>query len=98
MILQRDFSRHTLFYMDNHPIPQDVTGFQFRLIGDMTIKQFAYLAAGVVLAWICLSLPLFILIKFPLVLLFGGTGLIFAFVPLGGRPADVMILYFFKAV
>ena len=46
--------------MDNHPIPQDVTGFQFRLIGDMTIKQFAYLAGGMILAWIFLASPLFI--------------------------------------
>ncbi|HYK08412.1 MAG TPA: PrgI family protein [Candidatus Eisenbacteria bacterium] len=84
--------------MDNHPIPQDVTGFQFRLIGDMTIKQFAYLAAGIVLAWICLSLPLFFLLKLPLIVLFGGSGIILAFVPIGGRPADTMILYFFKAV
>lgn len=84
--------------MDNHPIPQDVTGFQFRLIGDMTIKQFAYLAAGVILAWICLSLPIFFLAKLPLVLFFGGSGVLFAFIPIGGRPADTMILYFFKAV
>lgn len=84
--------------MDNHPIPQDVTGFQFRLIGDMTIKQFAYLAAGVILAWIALSLPIFFLFKFPFVVFFAGTGIILAFIPLGGRPADTMIFYFFKAV
>ncbi len=84
--------------MDNHPIPQDVTGFQFRLIGDMTIKQFAYLAAGVVLAWISLSLPVFILIKLPLIVFFAGSGVILAFIPLAGRPADSMIFYFFKAV
>ncbi|HSD98919.1 MAG TPA: PrgI family protein, partial [Patescibacteria group bacterium] len=74
--------------MDNHPIPQDVTGFQFRLIGDMTIKQFAYLTAGVVLAWICLSLPVLFFLKLPLVVFFGGTGVIFAFIPIAGRPAD----------
>lgn len=84
--------------MDNHPIPQDVTGFQFRLIGDMTIKQFAYLAAGVILAWISLSLPILLFVKLPLILFFGGLGVLLAFIPLGGRPADTMILYFFKAV
>ena len=84
--------------MDNHPIPQDVTGFQFRLIGDMTIKQFAYLAAGIVLAWICLSLPILFFLKLPLILLFGGAGFILAFIPIAGRPADTMIFYFFKAV
>ena len=84
--------------MDNHPIPQDVTGFQFRLVGDMTIKQFAYLAAGVILAWISFSLPIFVLLKLPLVAFFAGGGVVFAFIPLGGRPADAMVLYFFKAV
>ena len=84
--------------MDNHPIPQDVTGFQFRLIGDMTIKQFAYLASGVVLAWISLSLPVFVLFKLPFVVFFAGFGVILAFIPIAGRPADTMIFYFFKAV
>lgn len=84
--------------MDNHPIPQDVTGFQFRLIGDMTIKQFAYLATGVGMGWIIFILPIFILIKLPLVILFGGTGIILAFVPIEGRPADTMIMFFFKSL
>ncbi|EKD47460.1 MAG: hypothetical protein ACD_66C00049G0001, partial [uncultured bacterium] len=28
--------------MEQHPVPQNVTGFQFKLIGDITLKQFAY--------------------------------------------------------
>lgn len=84
--------------MDNHPIPQDVTGFQFRLIGDMTIKQFAYLATGVGVAWIVFILPISFLIKFPLIVLFAGTGIVLAFIPIEGRPADTMILFFFKAL
>ncbi len=84
--------------MDNHPIPQDVTHFQFRLIGDMTIKQFAYLAAGSILAWIALLFPVFFLLKAPIALLFAGTGVILAFVPIEGRPADIMIGNFIKAL
>lgn len=84
--------------MDNHPIPQDVTGFQFRLIGDMTVKQFAYLAVGSVLGWIFFISPLFILIKLPLTILFAGGGVILAFAPVGGRPADTMLLFFLKAL
>ena len=84
--------------MDNHPIPQDVTGFQFRLIGDMTLKQFAYLAAGVILAWICLAMPLFFLIKVVLIAIFAGSGALLAFIPIGGRPADTMLLFFLKAL
>ncbi|OGH21410.1 MAG: hypothetical protein A2958_01285 [Candidatus Levybacteria bacterium RIFCSPLOWO2_01_FULL_38_13] len=84
--------------MENHPIPQDITGFQFKLIGDMTIKQFAYLATGVVLGWITFALPIFILIKIPLVLLFVGLGVGAAFVPIEGRPFDLMISNYIKAL
>ena len=84
--------------MENHPIPQDITGFQFKLIGDMTIKQFAYLAFGLILGWITLILPVFILIKLPFVLIFVGLGVATAFVPIEGRPFDIMIINYFKAL
>lgn len=84
--------------MEQHPIPQDVTGFQFKLIGDMTVKQFAYLAGGVVLAWIIFSLPLFWLIKYPLIFVFGMLGVALAFIPVEGRPFDVMLMNFLKAL
>lgn len=84
--------------MDNHPIPQDVTGFQFRLIGDMTIKQFAYVAVGAILAFVMFAVPAPILLKLPFVILFAGTGVALAFLPLEGRPMDVMLGNFFKAL
>src|SRR3990167_10467552 len=83
---------------ENHPIPQDITGFQFKLIGDMTLKQFAYLAAGAIFAWITYLLPLFLLIKLPIVVFFLSFGVALAFVPVDGRPLDTMIAYFFKAL
>lgn len=83
--------------MENHPIPQDITGFEFKLVGNMTLKQFAYVAAGVIIAWIFFALPLFFLLKLMLIILFGGLGIAFAFVPIEGRPMDVMIKNFFKA-
>jgi hypothetical protein len=84
--------------MENHPIPQDITGFQFKLIGDMTIKQFAYLASGVILGWIAFILPVFPLIKIPIALVFVGLGVAAAFVPIEGRPFDTMIINYFKAL
>ncbi len=84
--------------MDNHPIPQDVTGFQFKLIGNMTVKQFAYLATGVILAWIFIQLPIIALIKIPLASLFALFGVGLAFVPISGRPMDLMIKNFIKAL
>lgn len=84
--------------MDNHPIPQDVTGFQFKLIGQMTVKQFAYLCAGIILGWIFFSSHLFILIRLPISLFFFLSGFLLAFVPLEGRPMDTMISNFVKAL
>lgn len=96
--LQWDFSRYTLFYMDNHPIPQDVTNFQFKLIGDLTLKQFGYLIASIVFAWLFFLLPIFVIIKLPLSISILGIGVILAFVPFEGRPSDIMFFHFFKAL
>lgn len=84
--------------LDNHPIPQDVTHFQFRLIGDMTIKQFGYLAAGLGLAWFIFAVPFFILIKVLFVPAFAFLGILLAFIPIEGRPADLMLTKFMKAL
>lgn len=84
--------------MDNHPIPQDVTGFQFKLIGNMTVKQFAYLAAGIVFAWVLYQLPINIFIKFPFCAFSAILGIGLAFVPVSGRPMDIMIGNYIKAL
>ncbi len=84
--------------MDNHPIPQDVTGFQFKLIGNMTIKQFAYLVSGIIFAWVFLQIPVNILIKLPFCVFSAAFGAGLAFLPVGGRPMDSMIGNYIKAL
>ena len=84
--------------MEEHPIPQDVTGFQFKLIGNMTIKQFAYVAFGVIVSVILYYLPISIIIKIFLIPLFGGGGILTAFLPVEGRPIDIMAANLFKAI
>lgn len=88
--------------MDQHPIPQDVTGFQFKLIGTMTVKQFGYVAVGAVLAvilyYLPINSPLGILLKVFLIPALGASGVIIAFVPVDGRPIDVMATNFAKAL
>ena len=41
--------------MKQHPIPQDITGYKFHLIGAMTLKQFAEVAVGAIIAFIVLK-------------------------------------------
>ena len=84
--------------MEQHPVPQNVTTFQFRLIGDMTIKQFGYLAGGAILAFVSYKLPLPFFFTWPMTVLFGLLGFGFAFVPIEERPMDVWVLSFLKNV
>jgi len=84
--------------MEQHPVPQNVTTFQFRLIGDMTIKQFGYLAGGAILAYLSYILPLPFFFTWPLTVLFAFLGIGFAFIPIEERPMDVWVLSFLKSV
>ncbi len=84
--------------MEQHPVPQNVTTFQFRLIGDMTIKQFGYLAGGAILAYISYILPLPFFFTWPLTVIFAFLGIGFAFIPIEERPMDVWVLSFLKSV
>lgn len=86
--------------MEAHPIPQNVTSFQFKLVGDMTLKQFGYLAIGLSIAYICFVFlaPYFPLIAWPLVIFSASSGAAFAFLPIADRPLDYWVVAFLKAV
>ena len=84
--------------MQQHPVPQPITSYEFRLVGDMTLKQFLKLAAGVVLALIVYAINPPELIKWFFILLFTGSGAAMAFVPLEGRPLDTWVIAFFKRI
>lgn len=84
--------------LEQHPVPQNVTNFQFRLIGDMTLKQFGYLAGGAILAYVAYNLPLPFFFTYPLAGLFALGGIGFAFVPVEERPMDVWFLSFIKSI
>lgn len=84
--------------MEQHPIPQNITGFQFKLVGDMTLKQFAYLAGGVLSGYLVLQLGLPALISWILAFCLGTAGFAFAFVPLEERPLDRWLASFLRNV
>jgi len=84
--------------MEQHPIPQDVTGYKFRLVGDMTLTQFLELAGGIIVGIIFYSLPLPFFFKYPLAILSVGLGVGLAFVPVQGRPMGQWILAFIKSI
>lgn len=84
--------------MEQHPVPQDITGFQFKLIGDMTVKQFVYLAGGIVIAFVISRLDIHVFVKYPLLAFFAIGGAALAFLDVGRRPLDRIIASFFRSV
>lgn len=84
--------------MEQHPVPQNVTTFQFRLVGDMTIRQFGYLVGGIIVGYLCSKLPLPFFFTWPLAISSGLLGFGLAFVPVEERPMDVWIASFFKNI
>lgn len=86
--------------MEEHAIPQNVTDFEFHLVGDMSLKQFGYLSAGLVWAYL-----LFVLfgkansyLIFPLMAVSASMGAAFAFLPIQGRPLDHWLVAFLRAI
>lgn len=92
------FSLYNGYTMEQHPVPQNVTTFQFRLVGDMTIRQFGYLAGGIIGGYLCYKLPLPFFFTWPLAITSGLLGFGLAFVPVEERPMDVWIASFFRNV
>ncbi|MFH0942709.1 MAG: hypothetical protein V1810_00900 [Candidatus Beckwithbacteria bacterium] len=84
--------------MQQHPVPQAITTYKFRLVGDMTLKQFLELAFGGGIAWLIFSSNLNFLFKWTLGPVFGFLGFALAFVPIEDRPLDQWIINFIKAV
>lgn len=81
-----------------HPVPQNIMSVEFKLVGDLTIRQFGYVAAGAILAYLSYSSGLPFLWKWFLVLSFAALGLGMAFVPLQDRGLDIWIKSFIKAI
>jgi hypothetical protein len=84
--------------MEQHPIPQNVSSYQFKLVGDMTLKQFFQLAGGFLVALIFYSVPLIGIVKWPFVIISAVLGVALAFLPLEERPLERWIFAFFKAI
>ncbi|MBI5358389.1 PrgI family protein [Candidatus Amesbacteria bacterium] len=84
--------------MDQHPVPQNISSYEFRLVGDMTLKQFLQLAGGGFVGLIFYRLPLPLLLKWPLIFLSIFIGIMLAFIPVQGRPFSAWLLAFIRAV
>lgn len=84
--------------MEQHPIPQQISSYQFKLVGDMTLKQFFQVAGGVIISLIFYSTSLHPLIKWPIILFSAGLGAAMAFLPFEERPLEKWIIAFFRSI
>lgn len=82
--------------MHDHPIPQDVTGYRFHIVGNMTLGQFGQLFVAVVICFVIYQTNLYTIIKWPLILFVFALGAMAAFVPIYERPISHWITTFFK--
>ncbi|MBU0974806.1 hypothetical protein KKD03_03850 [Patescibacteria group bacterium] len=72
--------------MQQHPIPQDITGYRFHIVGSMTLKQFGEVLASVIIAVIFYNTNLLAIVKWPLIIFTIMLGIIAAFVPIQEKP------------
>ena len=82
--------------MEQHPIPRQITSFEFKLIGFMTLKEFLYVVIFAPLGYIVYTLFPIPFLNIILGLAVGLMGFVFAFVPINDRPLEVWIRNFWR--
>lgn len=82
--------------MDQHPIPRQITTFEFKLIGFLTIRQFIYLVVFIPLGLLVYSLFPIPLLNVLLGIIIGAIGPTLAFVPVNDRPLEVWVRNLYK--
>jgi hypothetical protein len=84
--------------MQAHPVPQNIMQVEFQLVGNLTLRQFGYLAVAGLLAWFIFASPLFLFIKLPISASLVLLGLALAFLPINDIRLEKWIINFFKAI
>jgi len=83
---------------EQHPVPQNISSYQFRLVGDMTIKQFFELAGGGLVSLLFYASPLPSFLKWPFIIFFVLLGAALAFLPIQERPLEQWLIAFIRSV
>jgi len=77
--------------MEQHAIPRQITTFEFKLIGFLTIKQFIYLVISIPIGLLIFYIFPVPILNFFLGLIVALIGVAFAFVPINDRPMEVWV-------
>ncbi len=78
--------------MNQHPVPRQITTFEFKLVGQLTVRQFVYLAlaAGFSVSFFFL-VPRILFINFLAAAIPALFGIGLAFVPINDRPMETWV-------
>lgn len=83
--------------MQQHSVPQNITGFEFKLVGFLTLKQFGYLAIAGVISFIFFVATTSFL-KWLFIVPIASLALALAFLPVGGITFDKWIILFLRTL
>lgn len=81
-----------------HPVPQNVMDVEFKVVGDLTLRQVLYIALGGILAYLSYRAGLPSIWKWSFVVFFSLLGVAVAFVPIQERGLDKWIVIFIRAM
>ncbi len=84
--------------MNQHRIPQDISSYEFRLVGNMTLRQFMKMGLGVLLAVMFYTSNLAFLWRFLGVLFSVVAGFAFAFIPINERPLEQWVFAYLTSI
>ncbi|MDP4011758.1 MAG: PrgI family protein [Candidatus Roizmanbacteria bacterium] len=84
--------------MDQHPVPRQITTFEFKLIGFMTLRQFLYLVIFFPIGFIVYKIIPIPFVNIVLGVLIGVVGIAFAFIPIQDRPLETWLKNFIKRI
>ncbi len=84
--------------MDQHPIPRQITSFEFKLIGFMTLKQFLYLVVFFPIGFVVFRIIPIPIINALLGILIAVVGIAFAFIPYQDRPLEEWVRNFIRRI
>ena len=77
-----------------HSVPQNIMSVEFKIIGDMSMKQFAFIAVPACIGFIMFIAHVSNYITIPLTGIFLLLGVLVAFIPIDDRPLDQWITNF----
>jgi len=80
-----------------HAVPQNIMDVEFKIIGELTMRQFAYIMVFGGLSFVSATYVGGIF-RWPFAIIFVIFGLAFAFVPIEDRGMDQWVIAFFRAV